>query len=109
MLHSAFGQCANTLDDPDFSPEWDQMMRGVSEVVPLARQFPGIVQIAQALPINFVKIVNPLMAKFSEFERVSASSMFCVIEKRHQHSSSSVIDFEMCLANQSVELIFTAL
>lgn len=96
MLHLAFAQCANTLDQPDFSPEWDQMMRGVSEIVPLARQFPGIVQIAQALPISFVKVLNPLMAKFSEFEQVSASSMVCVIEIHHLHSSSSIIDFEMC-------------
>ena len=40
-------------------------------MVPLARQFPGIVQIAQALPISFVKCFNPLMAKYSEFEQVS--------------------------------------
>ena len=52
------------------------MMRGVSEIVPLARQFPGIVQIAQALPISFVKCFNPLMAKFSEFERVSCPIRF---------------------------------
>lgn len=66
----SFARCANTLDQPDFSPEWDQMMRGVSEIVPIARQFPGIVQIAQALPISFIRVLNPLMAKFSEFERL---------------------------------------
>ena len=51
-------------------------MRGVSEMVPLARQFPGIVQIAQALPIGFIKVCKPLMAKFSEFERVSSRTQF---------------------------------
>ena len=106
MLHLAFGQCANTLDQPDFSPEWDQMMRGVSEIVPLARQFPGIVQVAQTLPISFVKVLNPLMAKFSEFERVSASSMLCVFDKCHQASGPAGMTSEMCLACQSVRLIF---
>ena len=109
MLHLAFAQCANTLDQSDFSPEWAQMMSGVSEIVPLARQFPGIVQIAQALPISVAKALNPLMAKFLEYKLVSASSMLCVIGKRHQHSSSSLIDSEFCSANQSVNLIFTAL
>ncbi|KAL8737566.1 MAG: hypothetical protein Q9181_001544 [Wetmoreana brouardii] len=74
-----FARCANTLDQPDFSPEWDEMMRGVSEIVPLARQFPGVVQIAQMLPIGLVKIFNPLVAKFSEFEqlvRVQVSEIF---------------------------------
>ncbi|KAL8714545.1 MAG: hypothetical protein Q9220_001493 [cf. Caloplaca sp. 1 TL-2023] len=70
-MPSAFGRCANTLDEPDFAPEWDEMMRGVSEIVPLARQFPGIVQVAQALPIGIVKLLSPLMAKFSEFERIT--------------------------------------
>ena len=109
MLHLAFAQCANALDRPDFSPEWAQMMSGVSEIVPLARQFPGIVQVAQAQPISVTKVLNPLMAKFLEYKLVSASSMLCVIEKRHQHLSSSLIDSELCSANQSINLIFTAL
>ena len=109
MPHLAFGQCANTLDQPDFSPEWTHMMSGVSEIVPLARQLPGIVQIAQALPISVVKVLNPLMAKFLEYKLVSTFSMLCLIEKRHQHSSSSLIDSGLCSANQSVDLIFTAL
>ena len=109
MLYLAFAQCANTLDQPDFSPEWAQMMSGVSEMVPLARQFPGIVQVAQALPISITKVLNPLMAKFLKYKLVGSSSMLCVIQKCHQHSSSSLIDSELCSANQSVNLIFTAL
>ena len=84
-------------------------MRGVSEIVPLARQFPGIVQVAQALPISFVKVLNPLMAKFSEYERVSASSMLRVFDKRRQHSGSAGMISEMCSAFHSVRLIFIAL
>ena len=55
-------------------------MLGVSEFVPLARQLPGVVQVAQALPIRLVRIVNPLMASYSEFEqvgRLSASRAVC--------------------------------
>ncbi|KAL9601749.1 MAG: hypothetical protein Q9179_002771 [Wetmoreana sp. 5 TL-2023] len=77
--HLGFARCANTLDQPDFSPEWDEMMRGVSEIVPLARQFPGVVQIAQMLPIGLVRLLNPLVAKFSEFDqlvRVQVSEIF---------------------------------
>lgn len=58
------------------------MMRGVSEKVPLARQFPGIVQIAQALPISLINQLNPLMAKFSEFERVSIPTQ-CLAAPRY--------------------------
>jgi len=47
------------------------MMRGVSEIVPLARQFPGIVQIAQALPVGFIRLVNPVLAGYSDFEKAS--------------------------------------
>ena len=75
MLHLAFAHCANALDQPDFSPEWDQMIRGISEMVPLARLFPGIVSIMKALPISFVKVLNPLAAKYSELVLVSASPM----------------------------------
>ena len=48
------------------------MMRGVSEIVPLARQFPGIVQIAQATPIPVIRILNPILARYLEFEQVRA-------------------------------------
>ena len=63
-------------------------MRGVSEIVPLARQFPGIVQIAQALPISFIKALNPLMAKFSEFERVSPPIRFWIREIKPARSET---------------------
>ena len=102
MLHLAFAHCANALDQQDFSPEWDQMIRGVSEIAPLARLFPGIVSILKALPISFVRVLNPLAAQFSELVLVSASPMICVIEKHHQRSSSAIIKHEMCSANQSV-------
>ena len=71
-------------------------------MVPLARLFPGIVSILKALPISYVKVLNPLAAKYSELVLVSASPMICVIEKNHQHWSSPVIKLEMCSANQSV-------
>ncbi|KAG8526148.1 uncharacterized protein KY384_000141 [Bacidia gigantensis] len=66
----SFGKCAAALDEPDFGPDWDQMMRGVSEVVPLARSFPGIVQVAQGIPIRLVELANPVLAAYSRFEQL---------------------------------------
>ena len=55
-------------------------------MVPLARQFPGIVQVAQALPISFVKVFSPPMAKFSEFERV-LYTIFPIPEIHNRHAA----------------------
>ncbi|KAL8947728.1 MAG: hypothetical protein Q9222_006024 [Ikaeria aurantiellina] len=82
----SFGRCANTLDEPDFAPEWDQMMRGISETVLLARQFPGIVQVAQALPIGIVRLLNPLVARFSEFERLVRVQITEIFARYHANA-----------------------
>lgn len=75
-------------------------MRGVSEIVPLARQFPGIVQIAQALPISLINQLNPLMAKFSEFERVSIPTVSCSPEISHTSLLSNSLETNLVLAER---------
>ena len=52
-------------------------MRGVSEIVPTARSFSGIVQIAQSLPLGFVRLLNPILAAFVDFELVGSSRRLC--------------------------------
>lgn len=66
----SFAECAGTLDRPDFSPDWESMMNGVTEGVPLAKAIPGIVQVMQSLPSKFLRFINPLMGSFSEYQAI---------------------------------------
>lgn len=61
------------LDAPDFSPRWEKMMSGVTEAVPLARAFPGAVQLMQKLPLGLIRPVDPLIAHFFEYGMVRVS------------------------------------
>jgi len=67
---TAFGKPVNALDIPDFAPNWEQMMNGVTEAVPVAKSFPGIVQFMQALPLEAVRFMDPLMGAFFDYSNV---------------------------------------
>ena len=68
----AFAKCADTLDRFDFSPDWESMMSGVTEGVPLAKAIPGIMQVIQTLPSNIVRCINPLIGSFFDFQAVGS-------------------------------------
>ncbi|MCJ1326887.1 hypothetical protein MMC10_003553 [Thelotrema lepadinum] len=82
----SFGKCANALDGEDFSPQWHQMISGVPEGVPLARQFPKIVQIIQMLPVNIVRMANPLMAAYIDFEQTVRRDVEEIFEQYRNHT-----------------------
>ena len=46
-------------------------MLGVTEYVKIPKLFLGIVQNMQLLPVGLERAINPLMASYSDFERVS--------------------------------------
>ena len=70
----AFAECAGTLDGPEFSPEWESMMSGVTEAVPLAKAIPGIVQVMQNLPLKVIRLMDPLMGSFFDYQAVGRYS-----------------------------------
>lgn len=45
-------------------------MSGVTEAVPIAKSFPGIVQVMQSLPLEVVRLMNPLMGAFFDYNAV---------------------------------------
>lgn len=45
-------------------------MSGVTEAVPIAKSFPGIVQVMQSLPLEVVRSINPLMGAFFDYNAV---------------------------------------
>ncbi|KAI4159448.1 MAG: hypothetical protein L6R39_000350 [Caloplaca ligustica] len=74
----AFDKCAGALKGADFSPEWEMMMSGVTEGVPLAKSLPGIVQVLERLPKNLMRQMNPLMSSFYDYRKVIGEHIACI-------------------------------
>ena len=70
----AFGKSAGALDGPDFTPIANDMIVGVSEFAPVGRQFSKFIQISQSVPVELVRVLNPVLARFADFKIVSLSN-----------------------------------
>lgn len=70
----AMNRSWNYLDDPDFSPFWVDTMHGVIQTAALAKYFPWILPLTQALPLSLIRAMHPGMAMLFDFQHVSAST-----------------------------------
>ena len=70
-----FGQSWRCLGAPEFAPEWNRTMTNLFEPVPIAKQFPIILQILGAIPRWALKKMNPDMAMFQGAKDVSERSI----------------------------------
>ena len=66
-----FGQSWRCLSAPEFAPAWKRTMTNLFEPVPIAKQFPWILQIMKAIPLWALKKMNPDMAMFQSGKHVS--------------------------------------
>jgi hypothetical protein len=89
---TAFGKAANALDIPDFAPKWEEMMSGVTEAVPIAKSFPGIVQFMQALPLEVVRFMDPLMGAFFDYNHVVRAQVRSAREQWESSNSKTKTD-----------------
>ena len=71
----AMNRSWNYLDDPDFSPFWVDTMHGVIQTAAYAKYFPWILPLTQALPLSFIRTMNPGMGMLFDFQQVTSPSV----------------------------------
>jgi hypothetical protein len=62
------------LDSPDFSPFWVETLKATVKVASLAKYFPWILPLAQALPMSVIRATNPGMAMLFDYQHVRSQT-----------------------------------
>ena len=60
----AFARCFNNLETPNFNPEWHHVIKDVSTLFHVGKQFPFVPSLVQGLPDWVTKALNPKMMIF---------------------------------------------
>ena len=55
----AFGESLGALKQSGFSPQWNAAIAGTAESAPVTKQFSGIVQYLQKIPLPIIKFLHP--------------------------------------------------
>ena len=56
-----YDACLNCVEQPDFAPQWKELMAGLFEGVPIAKHFPWILKIFQSLPRSWNPSFEPFL------------------------------------------------
>ena len=70
----ALNRSWNHLDSPDFSPFWVETLKAIVKVAIIAKFFPWILPLSQALPMSVTKATNPGMAMLLDFQHVRSQT-----------------------------------
>ncbi|KAH9205912.1 cytochrome P450 [Leptodontidium sp. 2 PMI_412] len=82
----AMNRSWNYLDDPDFSPFWVDTMHGVIQTAALAKYFPWILPLTQALPLSLIRAMHPGMAMLFDFQHKVQDDTQKVIDGEYKSS-----------------------
>ena len=64
------------LNNESRTEEWNRMMRTVTKVTPLVKQFPWIINIARKLPIGVAHSIIPNLTGVLQLHRVGSFRVF---------------------------------
>ena len=66
----AFGESMGLQKDRHHAGNWNQSIRAVASMTPIAKQFPWIISWTQRVPIKIVRLFLPRLARLLQFHRV---------------------------------------
>ncbi|KAF2203658.1 cytochrome P450 [Delitschia confertaspora ATCC 74209] len=78
------------LDDPDFAPEWYNLIHQLVRSIPLFTGFPWIVQIVSYIPENILLALYPRGQVFNKFKEVARDHIRLAMEEKRENDRKGI-------------------
>lgn len=66
----SFSKSFDCVAEPDFAPEWAQVLDSVSESTHINKQFGWLLPLMRMMPIWLIRMLNPNMMRLIGFQKV---------------------------------------
>ncbi|TGJ88430.1 hypothetical protein E0Z10_g343 [Xylaria hypoxylon] len=84
------GRSFGLLEDETKGKEWHDSIRALAKTIPYARQFNWIIPLSQKIPISFMRVVAPDMARVAAMHHDMEAQASQAVKEHEQEEKNSV-------------------